>query len=163
MSLYIALFGRNPHAAFYLAALNLTPEECGRFRDCYPSEDGTRIHIYTRNGGGNREDFMPDFSGHPQFEGDADADFDCTYATITFRTPPALVGVVRTLADRTNNTPPAERWRKLIDDMQSQKDTAVVGRALEVGKQIFGAINSGKDAVITTADGGAVSITQVKP
>jgi len=153
MSLYNMLFGCNPHAAALLAILDLTPDDCGRFRDCYPSEDGAKIHIYTRNGGGNRESYMPDFSDHPQFEGDRDDDFDCTYATITFRTPAEAVALVKDLADRTNNTPPAERWKQLLSDMDTKKDSAAVARAMEVGKKIMGAIMDDKGGEVKTPDG----------
>lgn len=154
MSLYNMLFGMNAHAGIFLALLDLKPQDCGRFRDCYPSEDGTKILVYTRNGGGNRESYMPDFSAHPQFEGDQDDDFDCTYATITFRTPEAAIPLVRELADKTNNTPPAERWAKLLADLGANKQDASVERALEVGAKIMAAaLGDGPGGTVATPDG----------
>ena len=52
--LYNALFGVNPIADTLLFTLGYTREDCGRFRDCYI--ENNKIIIYTRNGGGNRDD-----------------------------------------------------------------------------------------------------------
>ena len=153
MILYNMLFGANPHAAVLLAILDLTADKCGRFRDCYPSENGTEILVYTRNGGGNRETYMPDFSKHPQYVSDEDDDFDCTYATIKFRTPAEAVDLVKDLADKTNNTQPAERWKQLLADMDAKKDSASVARAMEIGKKILGAILDDKGGDAKTPDG----------
>lgn len=53
MGLYNVLFGRNPYAREILAAIDLTPELVGRFRDV--TVHNGEIAVYTRNGGGNRE------------------------------------------------------------------------------------------------------------
>lgn len=58
MSLYNALFGRNPASDVILATLGLSRGAVGRFRDAWVEKDNTgeyRIAVYTRNGGGNRE------------------------------------------------------------------------------------------------------------
>jgi hypothetical protein len=87
MSLYNLLFGRNPLAPFYLAILDLTPDDVGRFRDCFlqkTDEGDVRIVVYTRNGGGNRDDYAQitsDLQAHPEYVTDFDDDFDCTYAS----------------------------------------------------------------------------------
>lgn len=114
MSLYNMLFGMNPDADNLLALLNLTRADVGRFRDCYVAKDDDGepiIVVHTRNGGGNREDYMPDFTDHPLYLSDADDDFDCTYADILFRVPEeakaALVNLPETM-------PPAERWQALF-------------------------------------------------
>jgi hypothetical protein len=162
MSLYNMLFGRTPNAAIFLTLLDLKTEDCGRFRDCYPSDDGTRIYIYTRNGGGNRESYMPDFSKHPQFLEDNDDEFDSTYATLTFETPKEAVELVKELADKTNTTPPAERWAKLLKDMEDKKSNAAVARAMEVGAKIFEVITGdGPGGPVATPDG-SVTVTKVE-
>lgn len=162
MSMYNMLFGTNPAAPVLLAMLGLTTDQCGRFRDCYLSDDGATICIYTRNGGGNRETYMPDFCAHPQFIGDEDDDFDCTYATIKFKTPPEFLEATKKLADQTDTTPGAEKFRRLITDMESGKDNANVSRALEVGRSIFAAIEKNQSTTVSTPEG-AVKIETSKP
>lgn len=162
MSLYNMLFGQNPYSKILLAILNLDEAACGRFRDCYPSEDGTQIHVYTRNGGGNREqyqDTIDELSKHPMYVTDFDDDYDCTYATITFRVPDEAKDLVAKIADQTDTTPPMEKFSKLIADMEAGKDNATVGRALDVGKRILGAITAGESKAVTTPEGG-VNVTQ---
>lgn len=64
--------------------------ESGRFRDIYLNEDGTKIILFTRNGGGNRESYFYIFDilkTHPNYITDYDDDFDCTYAYIEFSVP----------------------------------------------------------------------------
>jgi hypothetical protein len=63
----------------------------GRFRDIYLNEDATLITLYTRNGGGNRDEYFWVFDilrKHPQYVRNWDDDFDCTYAYIEFKVPP---------------------------------------------------------------------------
>lgn len=89
MSLYNMLFGVSNAAQLLMAALGLKAADVGRFRDCYLTADG-EIAVYTRNGGGNREDYQSVIdllALHPCYLRDADDDFDCTYATIYFRVP----------------------------------------------------------------------------
>jgi len=118
MGLYNLLFGQNPRAHVYLACLGLNPGDVGRFRDCY-LKDGT-IAVYTRNGGGNREDYMPDFSNHANLR-DEDDDFDCTYATIYFSYPTEYVEILKALESGEGNAPPSEKWTKLLESMNNDK------------------------------------------
>lgn len=90
--LYNMLFGWN-HACVLLAPM-LTDENpqqfFPRFRDCYLSEDGEHIEIFTRVGGGNREGYADEIEklrSMPTYVSDEDDDFDCTYATFTFGVP----------------------------------------------------------------------------
>lgn len=92
MSLFNMLHGFNPLAGVFLNMLGLEPNDCGRFRDAYlwKDEGGLRIHVYTRNGGGNRDEYRPVFEKlrqHHLYERDFDDDFDSTYATIVFHLP----------------------------------------------------------------------------
>lgn len=54
MSMYGLLHGENSDADLLLAALGLTRNDVGRYRDAWVSEKG-EIAVYTRNGGGNRQ------------------------------------------------------------------------------------------------------------
>lgn len=62
--------------------------DTGRYRDIW-LEDG-KICLFTRNGGGNREEYqgvLDDLAEHPNYIADYDDDFDPTYATIEFSYP----------------------------------------------------------------------------
>lgn len=88
--MYNMLFGTNELALELLNILNLKTEDFGRFRDCYLSEDRTKIIVFTRCGGGNREDYdyvFEEIKEHPLYIRDYDDSFDCTYASIEFNMP----------------------------------------------------------------------------
>lgn len=149
MSLYNMLFGRNPMSRLLLSMLNLTEGDVGRFRDCYIArDDQNRPHIviYTRNGGGNRDDYEEVTSAlqaHPEYVTDYDDDFDCTYASYEFKVPEKFLATVEELATlgAEPDDSPMERFKKLIENMQTGKaDDPDVKRAMEVGKDIFGRI-----------------------
>jgi hypothetical protein len=94
MSLYNLLHGRNPFSSVLLKVLEIdqpgSKYESGRFRDIYLDEGGTKIILYTRNGGGNREEYQDTIdvlASHPNYLTDYDDDFDSTYAYIEFSMP----------------------------------------------------------------------------
>lgn len=125
MSLYNLIFGVNPIADFLLGILNLTREDMGRFRDAFVSEN--EIAVYTRNGGGNRDDYADVFgvlSLHPNYLRDEDDDFDCTYATIYFSIPEDWKIILKAMDDGTFN--PDDRWNKAIEDLKAGNRQDVV-------------------------------------
>lgn len=74
MSLYNALFGRNPLSPLLMAMVGVEPDEVPRFRDAFlfdrtPEELG--VAIYTRTGGGNRQCYCRDPWHRDQEEIDA--------------------------------------------------------------------------------------------
>lgn len=90
--LYNMLAGWDP-ACVWLAPM-LTDENpqyfFPRFRDCWLSDSGDAIEIFTRVGGGNREDYEYEIEAlrdMPTYQRDYDDDFDCTYATFVFGVP----------------------------------------------------------------------------
>ena len=89
MSLYNALFGFNPACVVLLPMLGRKQEDYPRFRDCFLSDDHSRIVVYTRVGGGNRncgfgeEELYAD----PNFVKTYDDDFDSTYGYYEFNVP----------------------------------------------------------------------------
>lgn len=131
MGLYNMLFGTNPVAPVILAALDLTAQDVGRFRDAFVS-DG-KIAVYTRNGGGNREcwnDGQADCScpgciievhlpRHPYYLRDEDDDFDHTYATIYFRFPPEHAELLSALDGGTFD--PSKRWGDMLAALAAGK------------------------------------------
>lgn len=66
MTMYNTLHGRNEHSQLLLTMLGIDQPDgkwqSGRFRDINLNADGTRILLYTRNGGGNRDCFHADSS-----------------------------------------------------------------------------------------------------
>lgn len=88
MSLYNMLFGRNGKSALLLAVLGLRENDIERFRDVFVSEDGATISVYTRTGGGNRDDY-PNLTmrKRPEWAGSSDDDYDSTYCTDHFTVP----------------------------------------------------------------------------
>jgi len=115
--LYNILFGENQNQRdFLFKLLELTPHDCGRYRDIYVIEN--YIVVHTRNGGGNRDDYEAVFESlaqHPLYEYDEDDDFDSTYADIYFRWP---TGYNELLAEMALGTvTPAEKWQLLFDNL----------------------------------------------
>lgn len=89
MSLYNMINGVNPATFFILPLLGEKhPDDYPRFRDCFVTEDN-EIAVYTRVGGGNRNEGFgeEELQSHPNFLRDEDDDFDSTYATYYFSVP----------------------------------------------------------------------------
>jgi hypothetical protein len=124
------LFGVNPASGFLLGALELETEKypTGRFRDIYfeKNEDGIggKVILYTRNGGGNREDYEHVFEAlekHPLYLNDYDDDFDCTYAYIEFTAPESVVEFFEDVETEKFDRVGA-RFQKEIAELQAGKE-----------------------------------------
>lgn len=114
MSFYNMLFGQNPTSELVLSLLDLKQTDIERFRDCNILEDG--IIIYTRTGGGNREDYPNEkLTSSPFYLYDEDDDGDCTYATYYFKFPDELREDIIKLSDIKANGIPASIVRKCIE------------------------------------------------
>ena len=109
MSLYNMINGINPATFFILPMIaERHPESYPRFRDCFVGElsnstetnefniplkelsKSKTISLYTRTGGGNRDDYFAeinDVRSIPGFIKDYDDDFDSTYMTFLFAVP----------------------------------------------------------------------------
>lgn len=100
MSFYNMLFGMNHQTDFLLAVLGLRKNDVERLRNVFSSEDGKTIEIYTRTGGGNRDDY-PNLLMRklPTWTGSVDDDYDSTYCTDTFEVPAEWVDDVKALSD----------------------------------------------------------------
>lgn len=120
MSLYSMLFpGGEERGRVLLVVLGYRSfEEVGRFRDAWVERDDTHgvvIHLYTRNGGGNRDDYATEINAlrsHECYLRDADDSLDRTYASFWFRIPDAwreqLLGVAIDPVDT------AARWQAAL-------------------------------------------------
>ena len=123
MSMYNMIHGQNPLSVIYLKMLGLSPDDVGRFRDCYLN--GDEIAVYTRNGGGNRESYEEVFAEleeHENYLRDEDDEFDCTYATIYFSIPAqyeADVLMIKLAIDQ-NTVPPDEKWQILMKSLGAE-------------------------------------------
>lgn len=102
------------------------PDEVGRFRDAWVEKDSdgkTPIFaVYTRNGGGNREDqaeAITRMQEHPLYLRDADDEFDYTYATFYFRTPEGILEDVDP-NDLQDHVDTSQRWLDALDAMKQQ-------------------------------------------
>ena len=117
--MYNMLFGENELADDLLKMLNLTKEDCGRYRDCYLDEKGEKIIVYTRNGGGNRayyEEVFDKLSSHTNYLCDYDDDFDCTYASIEFSVPDKFIELTKEFVKKgADTTTGSEKFKKLLD------------------------------------------------
>ena len=121
--MYNMLFGTNTLAGTLLDMLDLKIEDCGRFRDCYLDETGTKIIIYTRNGGENREEYecvFDELSKHKNCFTDYDDDFDCTYASIVFSVPEDYIEITKELVKLgADTTTGEEKFKKLLEQIDS--------------------------------------------
>lgn len=152
MSLYNALFGTNPIASLLLKILDIDQAKgkykSGRFRDIYLNADGTKIILLTRNGGGNREDYFPEnIKEHPNYLTDYDDSFDSTYAYIEFSVPKQFEEEIKKLATGKEPEKLSEKFQRVVEALEENKDTEETRRAKEVGKKIFKKMEQG-DKVI---------------
>lgn len=122
--MYNMLFGENELSGILLKMLNLSKEDCGRYRDCYLDKKGEKIIVYTRNGGGNREDYEYVFdklSKHSNYICDYDDDFDCTYASIEFRVPDRFIKLTKKMVkEGADITTGSEKFKKLLEILDNK-------------------------------------------
>ena len=182
MGLYNAIFGRNKDSSVLLEVLGFNGDLLGkelaaglRLRDVYPNADGTRIILYTRNGGGNREHWGDDLTPilslpkapgpdcacygcwithrvkkHPLYVLDRDDDYDETYAYVEFSVPAEYAESVKVLA--TGVPPPtvAERFDTLMGQLNAGERSPDTDRAMEVGRSVLGAIEQAPSGAVIT-------------
>ena len=98
MTFYNMLFGMNSKSDLLLAVVGLRKSDLDRFRDV--SIDGNYISVYTRTGGGNRDDYPNETMRHrPEWVRTYDCDGDFTYAYDELAIPAEFVGDVANLSD----------------------------------------------------------------
>ena len=98
MSMYEMVFGDGDAGIGWLGALGFShTTDVGRYRSAWleqPVGEEPRIAVYTRNGGGNRDEYSSVFAElaqHEHYLSDRDDEFDSTYATIYFSLPTILI------------------------------------------------------------------------
>ena len=118
----------NPDARMVLDLIGMDPEflleEC-RLRDIYLSKDRTRVVIFTRIGGGNRENYTPAITKLRNYKGyvtDYDDDFDNTYASFEYNIPPEkLPNVVAFLAS-SDTTTRSEKLKQSLEKLEKEPE-----------------------------------------
>ena len=123
------LHGVNPLAGGLLATLGFTQDNFGRLRDCYLVEvdDELRIAVFTRCGGGNRDDYQHVFDWAMEQENyvrDFDDDYDSTYATIEFSIPDTHDG--RSLREQLNELTDDQRAMAIQSKTFSERSQDVL-------------------------------------
>lgn len=92
------LFGKNTQTDIVLAVLGLKESDIERFRDCGIDFDNKQIYVYTRTGGGNRDDYPNEnLTSSPYYLWDEDDNYDSTYATYYFKFPDEIAGDMQCL------------------------------------------------------------------
>ncbi len=137
--LYNSIFGVDQRAGLMLHILGLKAEDFGRFRDAYPSAE--HIVVYTRCGGGNRDDYGEVFEKmekHPLFDRDEDDDFDCTYCSFYFKHPKGAEEILKSMAE--GIATPAEKMITTHLDMFMSQD-AKDGRIWTDGQDCYKRMN----------------------
>ena len=148
MSLYNAIFGQNPLSKLLLKIIGVEESEIPRFRDVHFSEDNSKIVIFTRTGGGNRECYCYDYSEIPK-EGpfitdedgvpheeycssymnekltqkenyiqDYDDEFDCTYAYFEFSILEEYSHIIHQYAPDNSEMNVGEKFINLVNKLQ---------------------------------------------
>ena len=81
------MIAMNPAAHVLLRAISLDPASVPRPRDVWVNRDLTEVTVFTRTGGGNRDDYRAEnaaLRAHPGYLRDHDWTIDATYAEWVF-------------------------------------------------------------------------------
>lgn len=160
MSMYNQILGTYPFAKLLYVMMGFNDSDkypVGRIRDVYLKkyDDDLRVVLFTRNGGGNREEYqdvIDALAKHPCYIRDYDDDFDTTYAYIEFSTPE----IFRDQIEEMYEIAPEERGCKMFMDIVNRmenpeaKDDVFVKRCMDLGNRIIDSIkeNMGDNGVI---------------
>lgn len=148
MSLYNTLFGMNEETPALLGMIGLNKEYFKRFRDIELIEKGTKIRVFTRLGGGNREDYKNEWEkirSNELYIKDYDDEFDETYAYIEFNIPEKY----KTTAIKMFKEEPQsfeDKFKKELEDMQIP-GTKAYERAGNIAKKIVDNMENGNHMI----------------
>ena len=146
MSLYNALFGENAESHVLLGMLGVNKEYFDRYRDVDLIENGTKIRVFTRLGGGNREGYKETWSKirtHELYIKDYDDEFDCTYAYIEYNIPEEF----KETAQKMFKDEPvsfSDKFNKELEDM-NKKGTEAYERSKQLAKKFEDAIRDSEN------------------
>ena len=118
----------NPDAGRVLNLIGLDPtfliEEC-RLRDVYLSKDKTKVVIFTRIGGGNRESYSASIKRLKNFKGyirNYDDDFDNTYASFEYQIPANKLTEVVAFLSSSDTTTGGEKLKQSLERLEKDPD-----------------------------------------
>lgn len=145
MSLYNSLFGVNANSIEILSLIGLKEEFFARFRDVDLINNGETVRVFTRTGGGNREDYEDNWQEirkNSNYITDYDDDFDDTYAYIEFKVPAEKIESAKALfAGEPESF--EEKFNKSMEEM-SNFDSKSYKVAEAVAKQISERMDNGE-------------------
>lgn len=144
MSLYNMLFGTNEEAPVLLGMLSVNKEYFSRFRDVELIESGTKIRVFTRLGGGNREEYKENWDKirkHELYLKDYDDEFDTTYAYIEFNIPEQYKETAKKMFKEEPDSF-QKKFEKELEEMQIP-GTKAYDKMGEVAKQIVDEMEQG--------------------
>lgn len=136
MSLYNALFGENEETPVLLGMLAVNKEYFDRFRDVDLIEEGTKIRVFTRLGGGNREGYRETWDKirkHDLYIKDYDDDFDCTFAYVEFNIPEQFKETAKKMF-KGEPISFSDKFKKELEEMD-KPGTEAYKRAEEIAKK----------------------------
>jgi hypothetical protein len=143
MSLYNALFGENEEAPVLLGMLGVNKEYFTRFRDVDLIDNGEKIQVFTRLGGGNREGYKETWNkirNHKLYIRDYDDDFDCTYAYIEFNIPNKFKETAKKMF-KSEPVSFSDKFNKGLEDI-GKEGTEASERAEKIANKIVETINN---------------------
>ncbi len=149
MSLYNALFGINEEMPVLLGMLEVNTEYFSRFRDVELMKEGTIIRVFTRTGGGNRQDYKENWEQirkHELYIKDYDDEFDNTYAYIEFKVPDKYKETAKHMF-KGEPISFEDKFNKELEDM-NKPGTEAYKRAEIIANKIVNAIDSGNNTII---------------
>lgn len=142
MSLYNTLFGMNEEMPVLLGMIGVNTEYFDRFRDVDLIEDGTKIRVMTRLGGGNREGYKDTWGkirDHVLYITDYDDNFDNTYAYIEFKIPEKFKSTAKKMF-KGEPISFSERFNKELEEM-NKPGTDAYKRAKKIAEKFANALN----------------------
>lgn len=119
MSLYNQLFGENKDTTALLGMIELTRNDFDRFRDVWLNTVGTEIDVFTRLGGGNRQDYkdtIEKIRNNKFYLNDYDDNFDNTYAHFIFKVPEKYLKTCEKIAPK-EPISFEKRFKQALEDM----------------------------------------------
>lgn len=148
MSLYNMLFGTNEDAPVLLGMIEVNKEYFDRFRDVELIKAGEVIRVFTRLGGGNREDYKETWQkirNHKLYIKDYDDSFDETYAYIEFRVPERFIETTKKMFKEEPESFET-KFKKEIEDMD-KPGTKASENAEKIANTIMSAIKDGNNFI----------------
>jgi hypothetical protein len=149
MGLYNQLFGVNKDFPCLLGMIGFTMTDFERFRDAYICDSGENIIVYTRLGGGNREDYQHVYDkvrASEYYLEDYDDGLDETYAYIKFRVPDKYKETTKMMF-KEEPTSIGDKFEKEFKEMEDPNSEAYK-RAEQMAKALKNIIENSNGGII---------------